>query len=343
MVLALLAATYTFTATATGVEKGTAVEFAFAGHGTDRDYETMFLIDQSVDEFCQGLEKAGFPRGKPTDAANCRFWPVGCPVRLDPALESFVTVTMPEGMNLSNPVYTGGTRIEDGSCEAATNMPSAVFSLFTLAQSPIVFNGIYDQGAVYGSFTAKEKIEKGKRVTFKLSCDETLMPRTLLLTMSPGEIKETLSRIRAESEKGDLDVQVDFDGTLSVKEATAVANALAAIDSPRVKINGRGNIFYRSFLPPVKWLDRRERLTQPFELTLGNPDKLIFIDEDWSVDGDDPELTPTEIQFSDAKHYPKTDTCFIYTPPVTPVSRILKAMSDMKGSNVHNWYVFAGE
>ena len=46
---AILAASMTFTATATGVEKGTPVEFVFAGGNTDRDYETMFLIDGSVD------------------------------------------------------------------------------------------------------------------------------------------------------------------------------------------------------------------------------------------------------------------------------------------------------
>ena len=56
---ALLAASFTFTATATGVEKGAAVEFVFAGPNTDRDYETMFVIDGSVDEFCAKLEKAG--------------------------------------------------------------------------------------------------------------------------------------------------------------------------------------------------------------------------------------------------------------------------------------------
>ena len=49
MLCSLIAAALTFTATATGVEKGTAVEFFFAGKNTDRDYETMFLLDESID------------------------------------------------------------------------------------------------------------------------------------------------------------------------------------------------------------------------------------------------------------------------------------------------------
>lgn len=52
MIAAVLAATLTFTATATGVEKGAPVEFVFAGKGTDRDYETMFILDDPIDVFC---------------------------------------------------------------------------------------------------------------------------------------------------------------------------------------------------------------------------------------------------------------------------------------------------
>ena len=343
MFLAILAATFTFTATATGVEKGTAVEFAFAGRESDRDYETMFLIDQSVDDFCRGIEQAGIPRGKPTDTASCRFWPVGCPVRFEPALETFVDVKLPDGLERVDPVYTGGTRLADGSCEATTNMPSAVFSLYSLAQSPIVFDGIYDQGAVYGSFKAKQKLAKGTKVEFKISWNADTMPRSLALTVRPGAVKDLLTRLRTESEKGAVDVQIDFDGALTVNEATAVATALSVLDSSRVKINGCGNVFYRSFLPLVKWQDRRERLTQPFELTLGKPDKLVFIDEDWSADGDDPKLTPQEISFSDAVQHPKTDTCFIYASAQTPIQRIQTTMEKLKGTNIRNWYVFTVE
>ena len=100
MISALLAAVLTFTATATGVEKGTPLEFMFACKNTDRDYETMFVIDGTVDEFWKGIEKAGIPRGQPIDRTRCRLWPVGVPLRLEPGLDTFVDSEMPEGLPL---------------------------------------------------------------------------------------------------------------------------------------------------------------------------------------------------------------------------------------------------
>ena len=343
MVSVVLAASLSFTATATGVEKGTPVEFIFAGRNTDRDYESMFLIEDSVDEFCAKLEKAGLPRGRPTESAACRLWPVGCSLKFEPSLSSFIDVKMPEGLAASDPIYTGGTRLAGGACDAGTNMPASVFSIYSLSQSPIVYNGIYDQGAVYGSFTAGKTLKKGERVSFTVSWNAETLPKSLHLTIRPGNSPEVLRRLKDESAKGDLDVLIGFDETLSIAEATAAANAIATIDSPRVRINGFTNIFYRAFLPLVKWLDRKERLTQPFELTLGDPDKLVFVEEDWTVEGDDPKLTPREIQFEIAKSHPKTDTCFIFADPKTPLSRVLRAKEKLGEANVTNWYVFTGQ
>ena len=341
MIAAILAASLSFTATATGLEKGAPVEFVFAGRNTDRDYETMFLIDGSVDELCAKLEAAGLPRGMSTDASRARLWPVGCPVTFSPALESFIDGKMPEGLPDAHPIYTGGLRLTEGGCDAGTNMPAAVFSIYTLAQSPFVYNGIYDQGAVYGSFTARKALKKGERVSFTVSWDPATLPQAINLTISPGNATEVLNRLRAASEKSEVNVQIGFDGQLTVREATAAAMALATIDSSRIKVNGCSNIFYRSFLPLVKWQDRKERLSQPFELTLGNPDRLVFIEEDWTVDGDDPKLTPVEIAVSDIARHPRTDTCFIYTEEQNKVSEILRAMESLKGGNIRNWYVFS--
>ena len=340
MSLSLIAAALTFTATATGVEKGSPVEFVFAGKGTDRDYETMFLIDDPIDVFCAKLEKAGLPRGKATDEIACRLWPVGCALKFEPSLETYVDGKMPEGLADSDPIYTGGTRLADGRCDAGTNMPAAVFSIYTLAQSPIVYNGIYGQGLVYNSFTAKRQLKKGERVKFTVSWDEKTMPKSLHLTAKPGNAVELINRLKAESEKAELDVLLGFDDQMSVAEATAVATAVATLDSCRVKFNGVTNIFYRSFLPLVKWRDRKERLVQPFELTVGEPDTLVAIDEDWSVEGLDPKLTPHEIAFADAAKYPRTDVCLIYATPDTKVSRILQAMKKLGDKKIKNWYVF---
>ena len=343
MVSVVLAASLSFTATATGVEKGTPVEFVFAGRNTDRDYESMFLIEDSVDGFCAKMERAGLPIGRPTDPAACRLWPVGCSLRFEPSLSSFIDGKMPEGLAASDPIYTGGTRLVGGACDAGTNMPASVFSTYSLSQSPIVYNGIYDQGAVYGSFTAGKTLKKGERISFTVSWDAATLPKGIHLTIRPGNSAEVLRRLKDESAKGELDALIGFDETLSIAEATAAANALAMIDSPRVKINGFTNIFYRAFLPLVKWLDRKERLTQPFELTLGDPDKLVFIEEDWTVEGDDPKLTPREIPFEMAKTHPRTDTCFIFAEPKTPLSRVLLAKEKLRETNITNWYVFTGQ
>ena len=340
MISALLAASLTFTATATGVEKGTPVEFVFAGQNTDRDYESMFLIDDSVDAFCQKLERAGLPCGRPGDAESCRLWSVGCPLRFEPALTNFIAVSSQDPSPLLNPVYTGGARLRDGSREATSNMPASVLSTYSLAQSPIVPNGIVDQGAVYGSFTANKVMKKGERLSFTVSWDAQTLPRAVHLTIAPGNSVDVFKRLRAEAEKGEVDALVGFSDDLTVAEATAAANALSTIDSCRVKINGCTNIFYRAFLPLVKWLDRQERLAQPFELTLGDPDQLVFIEEDWSGEGADPKLTPKSIPFADAVKHPRTDTCFIFATSDTRISRLRDAMSKLGSAKVRNWYVF---
>ena len=216
-----------------------------------------------------------------------------------------------------------------------------MFSTYSLAQSPIVPNGIADQGAVYGSFSARKALKKGERVSFTVSWDAESMPRAIHLTIAPGNAVEVFKRLRTESEKGEVDALVGFSDDLTVAEATAAANALATIDSARVKINGCTNIFYRSFLPLVKWLDRQERLVQPFELTLGDPDQLVFIEEDWSGEGEDPKLTPKPIPFAEAVKYQRTDTCFIFTTAETRLSRLRDAMSKLGEAKVRNWYVFA--
>lgn len=341
MLSAILAAALTFTVTATGVEKGSPVEFFFAGKGTDHDYETMFILDDPVDVFCAKLEQAGVPRGRPTDEKSGRLWPVGCTLTFEPSLSTYIAGKMPEGYHDSLPIYTGGLRLPDGSVSASTNMPLSLFSSYTLTQSPIVYNGIYNQGDVYGSFTARETLKKGARYTFTVRADPKTMPRHIHLTAKPGKGVDLVKTLKAESEKGEIDVLLGFDETLTVKEASAIAAAANAVDSPVIKLNGITNIFYRSFLPLVKWRDRKERLIQPFELTLGETDKLVFIEEDWSVDGPDPKLTPREIAFADAPKYPKTTTCLIYATPETTVARLMNAMKKLKGSSVSTWYVFS--
>lgn len=343
MISILLSASLSFTATATGVEKGTPVEFLFAGKDTDRDYETMFLLDESVGELCARLENAGLPRGQAPSVANGVLWPVGCAVSLEPKMSEFVETTWPDGLSPAALVYTGGARNEKGGLVADDDMPLAFCALYSLAQAPVVFNGIYRQGDVYGAHTAKMTMKKGERRTFTLSWDEKSMPKRLDVTFTPGAAAKQLRAVKSAAEAGNVAVQADLDPALTVAEATQVAQALALVDSVRVKVNGhpKGRLFFRAFLPDVAWRDRKNRLVQPFELAVRDGEStLVFIEEDWTVEGDDPKLTPKEIAFSEAAKHPKTDTCFIYATRETRLERIYAAMGKMKDAKIVNWYVF---
>ena len=339
----LLAATLSFSATATGVEKGAPIEFLFAGKGTDRDYETMFVLDEPVGALCARAEKAGLPRGHALSVRDCILWPVGCRVTVSPAMSEFVETKWPEGIAPSDFVYTGGTRSEKGSVEADDNQPLAFCALYSLGQAPVVHNGLYRQGEVYGAHTAKRTLKKGERRTFTLSWDEKTMPRRLELAFAPGQAAARIREIREAAATGDVEVRADLDPELTVGEAQQVAQALAVLDSVRVKVNGRleGRLFYRAFLPQVSWRERLNRLVQPFELTVRDGgSELVFVEEDWTVEGDDPKLTPKRIAFSEAAKHPKTDTCFVYATRETRLSRIYEEMRKLKDAKILNWYVF---
>ena len=152
MTAALIAAAFTFTASATGVVKGTPIEFLFTGRDSDRDYEAMFAIDMPIDEFARALEKAGLQPGKPIDPRRCQVWPVGTRIALQPDWRQFVSVSTNNGIAAPEMIYTGGSRAADGRPVAATETPASVFSFYSLAQSLFVPDGIYEQGEVYGNF-----------------------------------------------------------------------------------------------------------------------------------------------------------------------------------------------
>lgn len=349
MISALIAASLTFTATATGVEKGTPIEFFFAGRDSDRDYETMFLLDEPVSNLCERLERAGLPRGRATDAGQCVLWPVGCRLSFSPALSEFVETKWPDGVVPANFVYTGGTRTEKGIPIADDVQPMSLCALYSIAQSPVVFNGIYHQGVVYGAHTARMSLKKGTRRTFTVTWDEKSMPARLTVAFAPGAAAQRIMEIKAASDRcGEVEVLADLEPSLTVAEAMQVAQALAVVDSPRVKVNGRrdGRLFYRAFLPDAKWTVRSQRLLQPFELTVGQlpeSDSLVFVEEDWSVEGNDPKLTPKRIPFAEARLHAKTTTCFIYAPRSMSLERVYDAMRRLADTKVSTWYVFPAE
>ena len=336
IISSLFAAAFTFTATATGLEKGAPVEFMFVDKTSDRDYEALFIIDRSQAEFRRDIEKAGLKPGKSVNIAKCVLWPVGCKVKIEPTLDEFVNVALPEGYERSDAIYTGG------------HAGSAVFTFYSLSESPIVFNGVYPQGDVYNAYTVKRTMKKGEKREFTISWNETDRPTSFVHTVTATNVSDIIRRLRSDSSKGEIDVRIDLDPELTYDQAVPIANALNLIDSNKIKIHGvkDGCVFYKAFLPKVAWLSRKDRLLQPFELTLGespDKDKLVFIEEDWTVEGDDPALTLKTIPFADAAKHEKTDTCFIFVNPQTKIARIESAMAKLKGTKVKNWYIFKAE
>ncbi|MBQ2628692.1 MAG: hypothetical protein IJG13_03355, partial [Kiritimatiellae bacterium] len=260
--------------------------------------------------------------------------------------ERFVTTKLPAGLSPAPAIYTGGTRQKDGTPIANVDMPSSVFSLYSLAQSPVVFNGIFEQGIVYGAHLAAVELKKGTKVEFTATWDSASAPKHLDVTIRHGEAASTIARLKDESAASELDVTVGFSPELTVAEARAAAKALEVVDSARVKVIGLApnSLFYRAFLPSLHWTNRLSRLEQPVELRITPSDEtLVFIEEDWSVPGDDPKLTPHAITYAEAAAHSKTDTCFIFTNPDVPLSRLMDCIRKMPKGQIINWYVFSGQ
>lgn len=350
MIAALLASivvatnAVTFTASATGIGKGDPTEFLWITSASEHGYEALFVLDDPAEELLAAFRRAGFKNGMPQDARTGNLYHVGDYVTISPSLLDFVQVKKETIPALPPLVYTGGRKDEKGVSEVLLYAPNALLAFFDCPQAPFLFDGLFRQGEVYGAFTSKLALKKGEKRSFTVSLTGQHM-RHLDCEIRPGNIKEVICGLRSAATNSTLDVLVSFAPELTVLEATLAAQALALVDSTAVKINGTaaGNLYFRAFLPLVKWLDRKERLLQPFELTLGEnetDDKLVVVDEDWSGSGADPTLHPHEIPFAEAGKYPQIKTCFIYATKTTPLKRVFGAMKRLNRPII-NYYVFA--
>lgn len=330
----------TFSAKSTGIVENAPLEFLFVTPESDRDYESVFVTDAKASEIAAAFDKAGIRRGLPIDGQKCRFWPSGMRVEVSPS--PWLYIEDRDSASGRLPVaYTGGSRDANGALVAETNMPSAVFALYSLGQSMLLLDDALDQSEVYGRFVSKQTLEKGTRVEFTVSWNGASRTKPYELALKPGEAKGAIEAMRQAVDDCGLDVSPVFSDEFTVQEAASVANALAVLDSRSVRINGfaDGQFYYRAFLPLEKWRDRSQRLTQPIEAYFTNTNTAyVAIDEDWSVEGLDPKLTPRDITFDEAKRA-TTDTCFIYAPP----DMKLKRLYDFKRSVApafRNWYIY---
>ena len=104
-------------------------------------------------------------------------------------------------------------------------------------------------------------------------------------------------------------------------------------------------------MPLEKWRERKDRHPQPFELHVTRAadgalsKKLVFIEEDWTVEGLDPKLTPRDYPFTEWAELPKLVTqtggadskvrlLFVYAPADLPLNTFMpgvRAVADRLG------------
>lgn len=341
----------TFTATAVGMPTSAQIEFLFAGKDSDHDYETLFLTDADVGEIAKAFEKAGIPTGRPIDAAAARLWPVGDELEMTPSFDTLIKETF--GEPLVPISYTGGKRDANGFPDAATNMPLAVFALYSMPQSLIQFDDALDQSATYGRFRPAEEFKKGERRSFTFKWNGKSLNKAASPVFEPGKLPEAFAALKKLSDEGsELDVTPAFSGEMLLSEAVTAANALSVLDSRKVKMNGYkdGELFFQAYLPKESWRDRTQRLCQPPEVHMKADGSCVVTEilEDWSGEGTlDPKLTIIEHPFkSDTEAAAKigelsekTQTVLVYASPDAKLSRIY-ALRKAIGKFILNWYVY---
>ena len=352
---------------ATGLGPADTVEFFAIGPLSDRAYESFFVTVASPAAIADAIERAGVPRGVPPDIAGARLWPCGekltltaTPVSTNTPALAFADLLVDkaekeEGAILSAPVvYTGGARDASGAVVAATNIPCAVFALYSHTPSLLQLNGQFDQSTVYGRFHAKTAWPAGTlfELTLKWNGRTTVLRRDVELTVPA--LKEKLMSLRADAAAHDLFVRMSFGGETTVGEAAEIAGALSLVDGKGLKMDGPppGQFFFRAFLPDPAWRARPGRMFQPFEVHVAadGAKKFVFVEEDWSGEGLDPVLKPRETPFSDwselsgliartGEQGAKINVLFLFAPRATPVAALTPAVSVL-GDRIGTYYVF---
>lgn len=351
---------------ATGLATSEPAEFFAIGPLSDRAYESVFVMAASPDAIAKGVEAAGVPRGVAPDPQGARMWPQGekvslaaialdGPRRRIPFSELLDDRRKEEGGILASPlVYTGGLRDGSGAVVAATNIPCAVFALYTSVQSLLQLDGAFDQSSVYGRFCPKERLPVGGLYELEIAWDGVSRVSDKTVEVTPENAAAVLEGLRAESANRDVFVRIAFGKSVTVEQAGDVARAFSLLDGHGVKMNGvaDGQFFYHSFLPDSEWRRREGRIFQPFEIRVA-PDgtrSFTFVEEDWSGEGLDPVLRPRTTAFAEwrdvlpliaktGEQGAKVNVAFIFAPKTAPVSSLSPAVAALS-PRISTFYVF---
>lgn len=263
-------------------------------------------------------------------------------------------------------VFTGGRWVDASCCLTDTNLPCSVISLYnepgTLFDVPFQVS----QSEVYGRLTLAETLPYGQLLEIVvrplLPADGVarFMPLEVTVQMDGGEVtvsvsslgaallskarlSDALTWLRAKSDKGrELYVTLVMDDAMPLRRVIDVARVFCMLDGKGLKLDGKSadGLFPRAFLPQEKWRERNGRNPQPFELhvTAGDGGKLakrlVFIEEDWNVQGLDPKLTPREYPFEAWEELPawiqraggadnKVPLLFVFAPAELPLSAFM--------------------
>ena len=233
-------------------------------------------------------------------------------------------------------VFTGA--YWDGNvCLADTNMPSSVISLYNEAGTVFDVPFQVGQSEVYGRLSLAEMFPYGAPLEIVLRPLMPLdgAPRVLSLTatatiandqvtltctgadghiLKRGELPEVLTWLRGQTETGrEPFVTVAMDDAMPLKRAVDVARVFDMLNGKGIKLDGKtaDGLYPKAFLPLEKWRERKDRHPQPFELYVTRgadgalEKKLTFIEEDWTVEGLDPALTPRDFPFKEWAEFPK--------------------------------------
>ena len=273
-------------------------------------------------------------------------------------------------------VFTGA-RWEGATCRADTNMPSSVIALYNAPDTVFDVPFQVGQSEVYGRLSLAEALPYGAplEIVLRPLLPADGRPRVLPLTVSAawdggrvtltcahadgraateGEMAEVLSWLRAQAGSGrEPYVTVRFDDAMPLRRAADVARVFDMLDGKGIKLDGKADdgLYPKAFLPLEKWRERKDRHPQPFELHVTRAadgalsKKLVFIEEDWTVEGLDPKLTPRDYPFTEWAELPKLVTqtggvdskvrlLFVYAPADLPLNTFMpgvRAVADRLG------------
>jgi len=124
------------------------------------------------------------------------------------------------------------------------------------------------------------------------------------------DFKSVIEKIDSlDRQKNQYFLTLNFAGNLDLGDIHAVAKIMTAIDSEkgiRIEPPPAGQLYYKAFIPDRNFLDRQERIVQPWELSLTEKNgavsgMLLLVTQVWKDDDWKPALAMTELSVATPK------------------------------------------